>query len=301
MWQHASKLGITRLYGQAGDKTSVQYYGVESKYSHLTNPQFDYLTNETATFAGLSANTTTGRVNNMALDIEVGEGEDLEIGVKSGYGLESNNTAGANHGKFYVDLVRTWKVSDLPVTYDENASDNLIVPRAYYNKVVLNKTFTNGEWQYICLPFSLNAADIETIFGKGTSLSPALSQGEGEMVNGQWSMVNEMQAGIPYLIRPTDVLASPIILENVRIETDTPQIIKENGYIVTGTFQKTDDVPAFSAIVTDDPDGIKETENDVNGKWSNGKWYDLSGRQRVNGQLSKKDILIHGGRKVVNK
>ena len=52
------------------------------------------------------------------------------------------------------------------------------------------------------------------------------------MVNGQWSMVNEMQAGIPYLIRPTDVLASPIILENVRIETDTPQIIKENFQVL---------------------------------------------------------------------
>ncbi|MBO4550386.1 MAG: FAD-dependent oxidoreductase, partial [Bacteroidaceae bacterium] len=163
MWQHASKLGITRLYGQAGDKTSVQYYGVESKYSA------DVLTEgETATFAGLSANTTTGRVNDMSLDIEVGEGEDLEIGVKSGYGKEANNTAGANHGKFYVDLVRAWKVSDLPVTYDENASDNEIVPRAYNNKVVLNKTFVNDEWQFVCFPFSLNAADIETIFGKGT-------------------------------------------------------------------------------------------------------------------------------------
>lgn len=159
MWQYASKLGITRLYGQAGEKCSVQYYGVESKYPHLRDSQFDYLSDETATFAGLSANTTTGRVNNMALDIEVGEGEDLELGVKSGYGLESNNTAGANHGKFYVDLVRAWKVSDLPVTYDENASDNLILPHAYNNEVVLNKTFVNGEWQYVCLPFSLNVAD----------------------------------------------------------------------------------------------------------------------------------------------
>ena len=278
MWQHASKLGITRLYGKAGDKTSVQYYGVESKYSHLTNPQFDYLTNETATFAGLSANTTTGRVNDMSLDIEVGEGEDLEIGVKSGYGLESNNTAGANHGKFYVDLVRTWKVSDLPVTYDENASDNQIVPHAYYNKVVLNKTFINGEWQFVCFPFSLNAADIETIFGKGTSLTPALSKGEGEMVSGQWSMVNEMQAGIPYRIRPTDVLASPIVLEHVSITSDTPQTIAADGYLITGTFQKTDEVPAFSATVTEDPDGIREMKNEKLKVKNEGAWYDLSGK-----------------------
>ena len=317
---HLTHDGIDSLKAtllRAADSSFVDTAHVESKYTHLTNPQFDYLTNETATFAGLSANTTTGRVNDMALDIEVGEGEDLEIDVKSGYGLESNNTAGANHGKFYVDLVRTWKVSDLPVTYDENASDNPIVPHTYYNKVVLNKTFVNNEWQYICLPFSLNAADIETIFGKGTSLTPALSQGEGENEASLWEPKVEGSQGlvgaIPYRIRPTDVLASPIVLEHVSITADTPQTIAADGYLITGTFQKTGDTPAFSAIVTEDPDGLGEVKNDVTGNLSNGKWYDLSG-QRVesssqrsgaggailNPQSSmKKAILVTKGRKVI--
>ena len=252
MWQYASKLGITRLYGQAGDKCSVQYYGVESKY-----PASVLTEGETATFAGLSANTTTGRVNDMSLDIEVGEDEDLEIGVKSGYGLESNNTAGANHGKFYVDLVRTWKVSDLPVSYDENSAENEIVPRSYNNKVVLNKQFTNGEWQYVCLPFSLNANDIETIFGKGTEV------------------VGETEAGKPFRIRSTDVLPSPIVLENVRIETDTPQAITADGKIITGTFQKNGNTSAFSAIVTDNPDGIGALPQRESGEETS--WYDLGG------------------------
>ena len=277
MWQHASKLGITRLYGQAGDKTSVQYYGVESKYSTSLLTE-----GETATFAGLSANTTTGRVNDMALDIEVGEGEDLEIGVKSGYGLESNNTAGANHGKFYVDLVRAWKVSDLPVAYDENASDNIITPRAYNNKVVLNKTFTNNEWQYVCLPFSLNAADIETIFGKGTEVK------------------GETEAGKPFRICPTDVLASPITLENVHIETDTPQTITADGYIITGTFQQTNNVPAFSATVIEDPTGIEAIQISKFKIQNDETWYDLNGKpakalpQRQSG---KGTILVTKGRK----
>ena len=289
MWQYASKLGITRLYGQAGDKTSVQYYGVENKYptSLLTE-------GETATFAGLSANTTSGRVNDMALDIEVGEGEDLEIGVKSGYGAESNNTAGANHGKFYVDLVRAWKVSDLPVTYDENASNNEIVPRTYHNKVVLNKQFTNGEWQLVCFPFSLNAADIETIFGKGTEVQTPQPPLGGEMVNGQWSMVNAIEAGLPYRICPTDALASPIILEHVSIATDAPQTVSADGYLITGTFQKTDDTPAFSATITEDPTGINEIKNEEL-KIKNEVWYDLSGKPAT---LSRKgNILVTKGRK----
>ncbi len=283
MWQYASKLGITRLYGQAGDKCSVQYYGVESKY-----PASVLTEGETATFAGLSANTTTGRVNDMSLDIEVGEDEDLEIGVKSGYGLESNNTAGANHGKFYVDLVRTWKVSDLPVSYDENSAENEIVPRSYNNKVVLNKQFTNGEWQYVCLPFSLNANDIETIFGKGTEveeLEPLEidfannNEADGEETPFElwYNPVSEMEAGCPYRIRPTDALASPITLQHVRVTRKEPWSYHQGGILISGTFQKTDEAQAFSAILTDDPNGIGEVKNE-NLKVKNGaSWYDLGG------------------------
>ena len=295
MWQYASKLGITRLYGQAGDKCVVQYYGVEGKY-----PASVLTEGETATFAGLSANTTTGRVNDMSLDIEVGEGEDLEIGVKSGYGLEANKTAGANHGKFYVDLVRTWKVSDLPVTFDENASDNVIVPRAYNNKVVLNKTFVNNEWQFVCLPFSLNAADIETIFGKGTKvefLEPLGYYGgveEGQETSHeshpQYISSNVIEAGWPFRIRPTDALPSPIILEHVRVTRDSPvdeytqdasyRIDGQHSYYsIVGTFQKTDEAPAFSAILTyTDPTGIEEVKSEkleVNNEEAS--WYDLGG------------------------
>jgi len=301
---HLTHDGIDSLKAtllRAADSSFVDTAHVESKYTHLTNPQFDYLTNETATFAGLSANTTTGRVNDMALDIEVGEGEDLEIDVKSGYGLESNNTAGANHGKFYVDLVRTWKVSDLPVTYDENASDNPIVPHTYYNKVVLNKTFVNNEWQYVCFPFSLNAADIETIFGKGTkTLSVSSLKGEDleqEVSPLRGDLEGSLEAGLPYLIRPTNVLASPIVLEHVSITTDTPQTIAADGYLITGTFQKTDDTPAFSATITEDPDAIKALPK--RGSEEGAIWYDLSGKKMVNGKWpNSKSILVTKGRKV---
>ena len=310
MWQHASKLGITRLYGQAGDKTSVQYYGVENKYSA------DILTEgETATFAGLSANTTTGRVNDMSLDVEVGEGEDLKIGVKSGYGKEANNTAGANHGKFYVDLVRAWKVSDLPVTYDENSAENEIVPRAYNNKVVLNKTFTNNEWQFVCLPFSLNAADIETIFGKGTEVEFLEPHGiyggneEGQETpyepHPQYISVNVIEAGFPFRIRPTDALTSPIVLEHVRVTKDSPadeytqdvyyRIDGQHSYYsIVGTFQKTDDTPAFSAILTyTDPTSLKDLKDS---KDLIETWYDLDGKPAS--LPTKGNILVTKGKVV---
>ena len=85
-------------------------------------------------------------------------------------------------------------------------------------------------------------------------------------------------SGVPFLVCPTDVLPAPIVLENVRIETDTPQAVTADGKIITGTFQRTGDVPAFSAIVTDDPDGIGEVKSEkVKVKNEGASWYDLGG------------------------
>ena len=102
---------------------------------------------------------------------------------------------------------------------------------------------------------------------KSTSVEESLPI-EGEVWRGS----------VPFLVCPTDVLPAPIVLENVRIETDTPQAVTADGKIITGTFQRTGDVPAFSAIVTDDPDGIGEVKSEkLEVKNEGASWYDLGG------------------------
>ena len=134
---------------------------------------------------------------------------------------------------------------------------------------MLNKTFVNGEWQFVCLPFSLNAADIETIFGKGTEveeLEPLEidfannNEADGEETPFElwYNPVSEMEAGCPYRIRPTDALASPITLQHVRVTRKEPWSFHQGGILISGTFQKTDEAQAFSAILTDDPNSIGE-------------------------------------------
>ena len=292
MWLHQSKLGITRLYGAAGDKCSVQYYGKADKY-----PQNVLTDGEVATFANLTACTTTGRVNEMSLDVEVGEGKNLEVGVKAGYGAEANNTPGANYGKFYVDLLRTWKVSDLPVEYAETASDNVILPQTYTNKVILNKTFSNGEWQDVCFPFSLNKSDIETIFGKGTEVMGMEIAQPDCLCPDELGFygVSEMEAGLPYRIRPTDVLPSPITLENVRIETSEPKDVSTSGYTLKGVFQATEDVPAFGVINIQH--GINTSILSPQTEQEEDASYDLSGRRTTS---TAKGVVIHKGNKFLN-
>ena len=246
MWQYPSKLGVGRLYAATPSRCKVMYYGAENKYSSSVLQE-----DEEACFAGFSVNTSTGRMCEMSFDVEVGEGESLELGVKSGYGLENYKTSGANYGKFYVDQMRTEKVSDLPVTYDEATVDNHIQPRAYSNKVLLYRSLSNGEWQHLCLPFRLNAADIQTIFGNGTAVRELAGVDETADTL-LYREVTEMAAGVPYQVCPSDVLASPITLENVQIVTDTPRSINAGQYTLTGTFSASADAPAFSAILSKD-------------------------------------------------
>jgi len=272
MWQYQSKLGTARLYGAAGGRCVVQYYGTSSKYQASTLTE-----GETATFANLSSNTSNGRVNEMSLDVEVNEGEDLEVGIKSGYGAETNRIDGANHGKFYVDYVRVNKVSDLPVTFSETAKENVVKPCDYTNQVTLHKTFVNGEWQTLCLPFSLTASDVAAVFGKDTEIEGA----------------TEIKAGVPCRIRPTDALPSPIVLDGVHIETNEAKTLRGEKEDLVGTFIATSQCAAFGAYTVkhDDTDGITS----VGDAKAPIRIYDLSGRRVDTPQPSQ--IHIIGNRK----
>ena len=86
-----------------------------------------------------------------------------------------------------------------------------------------------------------------------------------------------MEAGCPYLIRPTNALTSPITLEHVQITRDAPWVYSQGYSYIRGTFQKTGDTSAFSVIVTDDPVGIGEVKNENSKEKNEASWYDLGG------------------------
>lgn len=228
MWQYQTKLGITRLYGETPSQKSVMYYGAKDRY-----PAEVLTEGEDAMFAGLNANTTTGRVSEMSLQVTVGQDEALELGVKSGYGADANKTNGANHGKFYVDLLRARKVSDLSVTYDAQAVHNDVFAKNYTQRVVLRRTFVNGEWTGLCLPFALGKADIRAIFGDSTQVMCYNGVEEGRML---FSSTEKIEAGVPCLLRPTDVLPAPIVLQHVDVTMDQPAVISYGDYALLGTY-----------------------------------------------------------------
>ena len=72
---YKDKLANCRLFAN----NKVQYYGTENDYTNLLTPD------EVNTYAGYAGGNTTDFVlRDMEVEVEVGEGEDLTIGIKTG-------------------------------------------------------------------------------------------------------------------------------------------------------------------------------------------------------------------------
>ena len=106
-----------KLWVEVGKKTScrlfannyVQYYGYESDYTNLLTPGE---INSYAGYAGLESSNITLR--DMQVYVTVGEGEDLEFGIKTGNKKNDGSTATDNAGWFKVDYFRIDRVSGMP-------------------------------------------------------------------------------------------------------------------------------------------------------------------------------------------
>ena len=102
--------------------------------------------------------------------------------------------------------------------------------------LTLNRTlFADGEWETICLPFALTAAQITGVFGEGTKIAE-LTGSEGESL--LFTSVTTIEAGKPYLVLPT-VAATSIELTGVNLVADEPTAITESGLAFTGIYEPT--------------------------------------------------------------
>ena len=127
-------------------------------------------------------------------------------------------------------------------------------PVLYETALVLNENFPNrfvaaegvdltlertiyadGEWETVCLPFALTAAQVAEVFGEGTKLA-ALTGSEGETL--EFSTVTALEAGTPYLLLPTVAFTSKE-LEGVTLVAGEPTTVAEAGLAFTGVYEPT--------------------------------------------------------------
>lgn len=116
----------------------------------------------------------------------------------------------------YVDLLET------STTAPEDAND--VDVRVY-------RTFTDGEWSTICLPFDMTEEQVKASFGDGVELGnfvgwEAIENEAGDVstINVSFDPVTSIEANHPYIIKTT-AATYPIIVERVNIAVeDEPSV-----------------------------------------------------------------------------
>lgn len=126
---------------------------------------------------------------------------EFEVGNDGMVKLEVANMPTQNQaGWFGFGDVRLFKVADLDaVTLNENETCN---PEAKVADVTLNRTLTT-HWNSIVLPFAVSKKQIAAQFGEGTVVAAYKDATVGETSTTlNFEVVEEMQANVPYLIKP---------------------------------------------------------------------------------------------------
>ena len=339
LWQpRASKNGATqfgqcRLYATDGTTSYVQYYGKSSEYDkNLTS-------GEIASYAGYpgwsdrSASWERDRqLHEMFVDFPLQPTTDnatpsFEFGIRSG-AMKADGTIDKTNGTFHVDYFRFYKKSNLTDTlFATKAND--VKTLNYKVRFTLEHGLKNGSWGTICLPIALNETDLHTIFGQNVKVA-AFDRADGTTL--YFTSVKSIEAGVPYIICPDDVVPSPLTIDDVVISNAVPATVVKDGYSFVGTFNPVDikandatkltidaegkavattsdiQVNAASAyilnpssqnltIVIDNPaTGISSiNKNECTGTQN---YYNVSG-QRV--EKNHKGIIILNGKKWINK
>ncbi|MBO6217544.1 MAG: CotH kinase family protein, partial [Prevotella sp.] len=147
----------------------------------------------------------------------------------------------------YLD--KKFKALDKTIEYDVTRSD-AISAYSIYNGQTTNVTLKNrgtiwgGEWNSICLPFSLTDEQLTAVFGEGYELKSFKSVTEGETYNtfNFNDAVNELSAGVPYIIKPTANVTN-LTFNNVTLNLSLDNSVvektsdKSNTFKFTGTLQ----------------------------------------------------------------
>lgn len=105
--------------------------------------------------------------------------------------------------------------------------------------VDLTRSLVNASYNTLCLPFSMSTAQIEEHFGaeaKVARLSGAAIEGD-ELILG-FAFVNEIQAGVPYIIQPEANVSNPLIHNVTIANTEAPAVFGDVRFI--GVFNPTE-------------------------------------------------------------
>jgi hypothetical protein len=172
-----------------------------------------------------------------------GKEKDEEISVKANKtatvsSINSNNVSFIEKGSdqsFITSITLTYTRPKLDATLDEKGEnvESTISGIAGANKTLaLNRTFNPSQLYTMCLPFDLSKEMITGIFGNETKVYSYDGYQNGEL---SFSIVKEVKAGMPFLMRPEYYVEQPTFAD-VTVESTTAQTVGGGEWDLCGTF-----------------------------------------------------------------
>lgn len=235
--------------------------------------------------------------------------------------LYLNGTSGSETA--FTRIVETYKLD-----YSENGDNYTGAIEDI--RAVVDRHLSADYWNTICLPFDMDKALIEHVFGKGT-LVTELSSVEDETM--MFTNSDMIKAGVPYLIKPARNIHNGFVVPNVSATVETPLKSEFGAYAFVGVYDpvtlQTDgsqrtinknlalDIPtadnsllkglrAYFQVPADKDvklniNGITTDITSVNaGETDSDSVYNLSGVRIKNKDLTK-GIYIINGKKIIKK
>ena len=138
--------------------------------------------------------------------------------------------------KSYITTITlTYTRPKLDATLDEKGEnvESTIKGIVGENKTLaLNRTFNPSQLYTMCLPFDLSKDMITEIFGNETKVYSYGGYQNGEL---SFSIVKEVKAGMPFLMRPEYYVEQPTFAD-VTVESTTAQTVGGGEWDLCGTF-----------------------------------------------------------------
>lgn len=153
-------------------------------------------------------------------------------------GIDSDHiilTPQQNERLYLIQITLTITRPKLDATLDEKGEnvESTIKGIVGENKTLaLNRTFNPSQLYTMCLPFDLSKDMITEIFGNETKVYSYDGYKNGEL---SFSIVKEVKAGMPFLMRPEYYVEQPTFAD-VTVKSTTAQTVGGGEWDLCGTF-----------------------------------------------------------------
>lgn len=161
--------------------------------------------------------------------------------------------------EIFINPVPSLEISDTDFEADAKIKE--------YDKTAvhfkLKRSFVADDtWYTICLPFNVAQKQLVEVFGGENVELRTFDHMEGTVM--YFKHVDDLDAGVPYLIKPNKTLDS-LLFENVKIDmaTNPTKRIGNDGYFMQGTYEPTELNPdGTNLFLGDNNTFFRPSEND---------------------------------------